>query len=166
MHGDAGRPRTSPSGCPVPNAATMRTTWRHVDSPLLLGRATERDLDAITGLIDEAAEWLRTRNTDQWAQPWPSEEERSHRILKDLRAGKTWIARDESGSPAATITADPEDSPIWPRETLRDRAVYVCRLVVSRSHGGQGLGGAPGLGRAQRQAALRSPLGQSRCMDD
>jgi len=110
------------------------------DSPLLLGRATERDLDVITGLIDEAAEWLRTRNTDQWAQPWPSEEERSHRILKDLQAGKSWIARDESGSAVATITADPEDSPIWPRETLRDRAVYVCRLVVSRSHAGRGLG--------------------------
>ncbi len=110
------------------------------DSPLLLGRATERDLDVITGLIDEAAEWLRARNTDQWAQPWPSEEARSPRILKDLQAGKSWIARDESGSPVATITADPEDSPIWPREILRDRAVYVCRLVVSRSHAGQGLG--------------------------
>jgi ribosomal protein S18 acetylase RimI-like enzyme len=110
------------------------------DSPLLLGRATERDLDVITDLIDEAAGWLRTRNTDQWAQPWPSEEERSHRILKDLQAGKSWIARDESGSAVATITAEPEDSPIWPRETLRDRAVYVCRLVVSRSHAGRGLG--------------------------
>jgi hypothetical protein len=35
------------------------------DSPLLLRRATERDHDMIIGLIDEAAEWLRTKNTDQ-----------------------------------------------------------------------------------------------------
>jgi len=110
------------------------------DSPLMLGRATERDLDVIIGLIDEAAEWLRTRNTDQWAQPWPSEEERSHRILKDLQAQKSWIVWDEGCSAAATITADPEDSPIWPKETLRDRAVYVSRLVVSRRHAGRGLG--------------------------
>jgi GNAT superfamily N-acetyltransferase len=110
------------------------------DSPLLLRRATERDLDVITGLIDEAADWLRTKNTDQWAQPWPSEEDRSHRILKDLQAGKSWIVWDKGGSPTATITADTEDSPIWPKETLRDRAVYVSRLVVSRGHAGQGIG--------------------------
>lgn len=110
------------------------------DSPLLLRRATERDFNVITGLIDEAADWLRTKNTDQWAQPWPSEEDRSHRILKDLQAGKSWIAWDKSGAPTATITADPEDSPIWPKETLRDRAVYVSRLIVSRGHAGQGIG--------------------------
>ena len=110
------------------------------DSPLLLRRATERDHDVIIGLIDEAAEWLRTKNTDQWAQPWPSGEDRSHRILKDLQAGKSWIASDGNGSPTATITTDPEDSPIWPKETLRDRAVYVARLVVSRSHAGLGIG--------------------------
>src|SRR5215468_10848219 len=45
------------------------------DSPLLLRRATERDHGVIVGLIDGAAEWLRTKNTDQWAQPWPSEED-------------------------------------------------------------------------------------------
>jgi GNAT superfamily N-acetyltransferase len=110
------------------------------DSPLLLRQATELDLDVITSLIDTAADWLRTKNTDQWAQPWPSEHDRSHRILRDLRAGKTWIAWDMSGSPAATITADPDDSPIWPRETMRDRAVYVSRLVVNRSHANQGIG--------------------------
>lgn len=112
------------------------------EPPLLLSRATgsDHDHDVITGLIDEAANWLRTKNTDQWAQPWPSEEDRSHRILRDLRARKTWIAWDEQGAPAATITADSEHSPIWPGWRLRERAVYVCRLVVSRGHAGEGLG--------------------------
>jgi GNAT superfamily N-acetyltransferase len=112
------------------------------DSPMLLRRATvsDDDHDVIIGLIDEAAEWLRTKNTDQWAQPWPSEEDRNHRIQTDLEAGKTWIAWDENGLPAATITADSEHSPIWPTKCLRDRAVYACRLVVSRSHAGQGFG--------------------------
>jgi GNAT superfamily N-acetyltransferase len=106
-----------------------------------LRRATERDHEVIIRLIDAAAEWLRTKNTDQWEQPWPSVEDRSHRILKDLRLDKTWIAW-EGGMPAATITIDPADNSIWPAEKLRDRAVYVCRLVVSRSHSGKGLGAA------------------------
>jgi hypothetical protein len=30
------------------------------------------DLGVVSGLVREAAEWLRTsKNTDQWAQPWP-----------------------------------------------------------------------------------------------
>jgi len=109
------------------------------EMPLGLSRAAESDLDVITGLIDEAAGWLRTKNTDQWAQPWPSEEDRSDRILTDLLAGKTCIAWD-GDTPVATITASAEDNPIWPAETQRERAVYVCRLVVRRSYSGQDLG--------------------------
>jgi GNAT superfamily N-acetyltransferase len=109
------------------------------ESLLALSRASERDLGVITGLIDEAANWLRTKNTDQWAQPWPSVEDRSDRILTDLLADRTWIAWD-GDTPAATFTASAEHNLIWPAETRRESAVYVCRLVVRRSHSGQGLG--------------------------
>jgi ribosomal protein S18 acetylase RimI-like enzyme len=113
---------------------------RGMGEPLpTLRRATEQDHAHIIRLIDEAAEWLRTKNTDQWAQPWPSGEDRSHRILRDLRAGKTWIASD-NGTPMATVTADHEDNPVWPKASRGDRAVYVSRLVVSRTHAGRGLG--------------------------
>jgi ribosomal protein S18 acetylase RimI-like enzyme len=111
------------------------------ESPFALCRAHEDDHDAIIGLIDAAAEWLRTKNTDQWAQPWPSGEDRSHRILRDLIAAKTWIAW-QGGTPAATITADRAVNPIWPAETQRDPAVYVCRLVINRVFARQGLGAA------------------------
>lgn len=109
------------------------------DSLLLLRRATGRELDVITGLIDQAADWLRTKNTDQWAQPWPSEEDRHHRIRRDLLAGKTWIAWAGT-RPIATITAAAEDSNIWPKDSRKEPAVYVSRLVVSREHAGQSLG--------------------------
>lgn len=113
---------------------------RGMGEPLpTLRRAVERDHVEIIRLIDEAAEWLRTKNTDQWAQPWPSKEDRSHRILRDLRAAKTWIVSDD-GTPMATVTADHEDNPLWPKTSRRDRAVYVSRLVVSRTHAGRGLG--------------------------
>jgi len=127
------------------------------ESPLTLHHATLRDHDVIIGLINAAADWLRTKNTDQWKQPWPSEEDRSHRIRRDLIAGRTWIAwRD--GIPAATITADQAANPIWPAETQRDPAVYVCRLVINRAFARQGLGAAlldwAGLG-ARRQYSAR-----------
>ena len=107
----------------------------------MLCRSHERDHDAIIGLIDAAAEWLRTKNTDQWAQPWPSEDDRNHRIRRDLIAGRTWIAWQDR-IPAATITADRAVNPIWPAETRREPAVYVGRLVVSRAFAGRGLGAA------------------------
>jgi ribosomal protein S18 acetylase RimI-like enzyme len=113
-----------------------------MEDPLpLLRRATESDWDIIIQLIDEAAEWLRTKNTDQWRQPWPSAEDRKHRILRDLRAERTWIASDR-GAPFGTVTADPEENPVWPKETRHDQAIYACRLVVARTHGGLGLGAA------------------------
>jgi len=111
------------------------------EPPFVLSRAHEDDRDVIIGLIDAAAEWLRTKNTDQWKQPWPSEEDRSHRIRRDLIAGNTWIAWQD-GTCAATITADRAVNPIWPTEIRRDPAVYVCRLVISRVFAGQGLGAA------------------------
>jgi GNAT superfamily N-acetyltransferase len=126
------------------------------DFAIVLRRASERDLDVIISMIDAAAGWLRTKNTDQWSQPWPSEEDRSHRILRDLRARKTWIAWDE-GLPVATITADSQGNLIWPAETRREPAVYVCRLVVSRGHAGRNLGAGlldwVGLRALQRYAA-------------
>ena len=109
--------------------------------PLALRRADRRDHDVIIGLIEAAAEWLRTKNTDQWTQPWPGREELDHRISRDLIAWNTWIAWQD-GIPAATITVDREVNPIWPTETRRDPAVYVCRLVVSRAFAGHGLGAA------------------------
>jgi GNAT superfamily N-acetyltransferase len=111
------------------------------DAPLLLRRAADSDHDVVIGLIGEAAAWLRTSDTAQWAQPWPSSEERRHRIRRDLIAGKTWIARD-GGIPAATMTADPDGNRAWPAEARRDPAVYVCRLAVGRACAGQGLGTA------------------------
>ena len=106
---------------------------------LTLRCAGERDQRVIIGLIDAAADWLRTKNTDQWEQPWPSVEDRRHRIHRDLLAGKTWIAWDGK-RPAATLTMATRDSHIWPKDARKERAVYVSRLVVSRDYAGQRLG--------------------------
>jgi GNAT superfamily N-acetyltransferase len=67
--------------------------------------------------------------------------DRAHRINHDLIAGNTWIAW-RGGTPAATITTDRGENPIWPARIRRDPAVYVSRLVVSRSFAGRRLGAA------------------------
>jgi len=108
---------------------------------LVLRRAGIHDHGAVSGLREEARQWLRTRSTDQWAKPWPSEDAREKRILAAIRAGRTWIAWDGI-IPAATITASPNHHGIWPEENRRDPAVYIRRLVVSRNrkYAGHGLG--------------------------
>ena len=110
--------------------------------------ATPGDLDEVSGLVHEAAEWLRTgKDTDQWANPWPDQAGQSERILNDLLKGKTWIVWD-GATAAATITVDTEgprdvnDQPVWPTRRRHESALYVRRVVVSRSYAGLGLGTA------------------------
>lgn len=124
------------------------------DLPLSLSRATDNDADmaVILRLIKEAADWLRTQGTDQWARPWPNRAGRDRMIRAALREGKTWICRD-NGTAVATITPDPAEDPYWSREQRGEPAVYIHRLVVSRQYAGAGLGAAllDWAGRAARR---------------
>jgi GNAT superfamily N-acetyltransferase len=106
---------------------------------LSLRRGTTNELEVIIRFVEEAAEWLRGKDTDQWARPWPNRAGRDNRILASLRQGKTWIGWDD-GIPAATITADPDEDPYWPDDFRGDPAVYVHRLIVGRHYRGTGLG--------------------------
>jgi GNAT superfamily N-acetyltransferase len=106
------------------------------------------DLDEIRGLVREAAEWLRTsKDTDQWANPWPDRAGQVERILNDLLKGKTWIVWDGTNA-AATVTVDTEEpldlneQPVWPAHKRREPALYVRRVIVSRRYAGLGLGAA------------------------
>jgi len=102
--------------------------------------ATTSDLELILCFLGEAADWLRTKGTDQWSSPWPSEAERDARVKRDLTAARTWIAADD-GIPMATITCRPDDnSEFWTKSEQSDLAVYVSRVVVSRGYAGQGIG--------------------------
>ena len=106
---------------------------------LVLRQANVDDFGTVHSLLTEASRWLRTKDTDQWAAPWPDANGRNERIKKAIGAGRTWIAWDHR-RPAATLTASPNDHRIWPGACVRDPAVYVRRIVVSRGYAGQGLG--------------------------
>lgn len=103
------------------------------------------DLEAVRKLAREAATWLRTKGTDQWAKPWPDPAGHRERILNDLIKGKTWIAWDRMTA-AATITIDTDepldqnDQPVWPAQKSREPALYVRRVIVSRNYAGMKLG--------------------------
>ena len=72
---------------------------------LRIRRGTTGDADTIIGMIDEAADWLRGKGTDQWARPWPNRSARDGRVRRGLRNGHTWIV--EAARPIATITYRP-----------------------------------------------------------
>ena len=109
---------------------------------LVLRRATPGDFEAVRSLLREASRWLGTRNTDQWAVPWPDENGRNTNIKRAIRAGRTWVAWDDS-RPVATLTASPNHHMIWPAANGQEPAVYVRRITVSRrpEYAGHGLGG-------------------------
>lgn len=113
--------------------------------PYLLRKATPAHADVIRNLTDEASHWLRGKNTDQWARPWPSPSGRDKRIIEDLVAGRTWIVWDNDLG-VGTITIDtrvPVDAAqnrVWPAHRLTESALYVHRVIVRRSYAGRQLG--------------------------
>lgn len=102
------------------------------------------DLDVVLGLIDEASTWLRDKETNQWARPWPNRKARDARVLAGLTNGKTWIVWD-GDTAAATVTLAARANPaVWSKPgcdcDLSQRAVYVHRLITARNYSGWDLG--------------------------
>jgi GNAT superfamily N-acetyltransferase len=113
--------------------------------PFALRQATPEDLHDLRRLVREVTEWLQTsKDTDQWAKPWPTREARDRRLLAGLENRKTWIIWD-GDILAATVTIATRANPaVWsmPSATcdLSEPAVYAHRLITARDYAGQGLG--------------------------
>ncbi|MGW5363044.1 GNAT family N-acetyltransferase [Actinopolymorpha pittospori] len=87
----------------------------------------------------EASEWLAEIGINQWAQPWPTHEAMVERSAASIRAGETWMVRDDEGATAATVTLDTYADPqLWTAREHAEPAMYVHRLIVRR--GWLGLG--------------------------
>jgi GNAT superfamily N-acetyltransferase len=105
--------------------------------------AEARDLEDIHGLIGEAAGWLQgTKNTDQWARPWPNRQARDTRLRQAVKDHLTWMLHID-GHLAGTITIREQgSSDLWEVAELLDPAVYVSRLIVRRRYAGRKIGAA------------------------
>ncbi len=113
--------------------------------PMLIEPAKIKHLDAVLDLVDEASTWLRDyKETDQWAEPWPTKKKRDARILKGLQNGRTWIVWDGDTAAATVTIATACDPAVWSEPActcdLTERAVYVHRLITARKYAGWGLG--------------------------
>ena len=98
--------------------------------------ATPDDLEVLLGLIDDAADWLRAKNTSQWAKPWPNRLERDLRVVRGLMACRTWLVEDD-GIPVATVTYRPDGNhDLWTKDEREEPAVYMSRLVINRRYAG------------------------------
>ncbi len=110
---------------------------------LLIRRANPGEMPVVIGLIEEAATWLRTKGTDQWAKPWPSLRARNERVRRGLAQRKTWLVEDAAGTVVATVTFREEGNHmLWSPQDRLASAVYISRLVVKREYAGLDIGGA------------------------
>lgn len=115
---------------------------------LRIGRAkaTSEHVNAILGLIDEAREWLPSKDTDQWSKPWPDREQRDARVYRALVLGATWLVWEivcGRAILAATVTVTAKaNRAVWSASAceLAERAVYAHRLITARRYAGWGLG--------------------------
>lgn len=111
---------------------------------IVCAEPTADNLKAVLGLVEDAREWLWTKDTDQWAAPWPNEKARDTRVLKGLQSGTTWIVWD-GDIPAATVTVTRrKNAAVWSEPActcdLAEPAVFVHRLITARKYAGLGLG--------------------------
>lgn len=107
---------------------------------LWVRQALLSDMATIIEMIDEAAAWLRGRNTDQWATPYPNRKARDARVRRGLQGRKTWLVEDATG-PVATVTYRQDANPkLWAELEQAERAVYLSRLIVRRRSAGQEIG--------------------------
>ena len=102
--------------------------------------ATAEDLEILIAFRDEASRWLRARGIDQWSSPWPSEDLMAEGMLRNIKAGETFIVWDD-GTPAAAITVDRWANPdLWTPAEAAEAALYAHKLTVARAYAGRGLG--------------------------
>lgn len=125
--------QAGPPGRTCPNAGAMNDI-------LQIRPAVADDIRKIIGLIDEAADWLDTRGTDQWARPWPDRTARDERIHRGIEDGRTWMVEDD-GELVGTITCGSSgNKDLWTDAEQEEPALYISRLIVSRKRAGRGIG--------------------------
>jgi hypothetical protein len=104
-----------------------------------MGVHPERDRRVILAMRQEASDWLAKQGIDQRAAACPIPEAQSERILTSIRAGETWMVRDDQGATAATVALDSFSDPkLWTPEAQQEPSMYLHRLIVRRKYVGLG----------------------------
>ena len=109
---------------------------------MMLRPANTAEVGRIMQLRAEAAEWLTSEvGTDQWSEPWPSDNEMRETIRRSIERGETWMAVNDSGRTIGTVALDDYTADgLWTEAELAEPARYVHRLIIDRDFAGQGIG--------------------------
>jgi ribosomal protein S18 acetylase RimI-like enzyme len=102
--------------------------------------ATEEDIDDIVLLRDNAVEWLRSMQSDQWQKPWPSAEGAGARLRQSIDKRTTWLVRLSADAAATFVIDEYSDPHLWTEFEQSERALYIHRFIVHRDYSGIGLG--------------------------
>ena len=112
------------------------------------------DIAAVLALGDEAVKWMNARgNTQQWGTaPWTRNQKREAAIGDQARGGGMRIAEDQDGVVLGALVITEVPAAYVP--AAAERELYINLLLVSRRHGGQGIG-AVLIEHAKQEAAAR-----------
>jgi GNAT superfamily N-acetyltransferase len=98
------------------------------------------DIPTILRWREDTAAWLSRRGSDQWNDTGLSRESFTRRVTESVKAGTTWIAESDDGTPLGTIAVDStSDRGLWTAEEL-EQAYVIHRMIVDRSAAGRGVG--------------------------
>jgi len=109
-----------------------------MEGRLVVQRADERCLLDILDIWQDAAQWLRAQQIDQWM---PTSFDLSE-VQACLTGGNELFLLKEDGAAAGTFYINWSDPFIWGDSSVLDEepAGYIHRLAVGRSRHGRGLG--------------------------
>jgi GNAT superfamily N-acetyltransferase len=93
-------------------------------------QATTHDLEIVSGILLEAAQWLN----DTGKPMWRDDELKPERITSDVTAGLFFLAESD-GEAAGTVRFQLEDPQFWP-DVYRHNSTYIHRLAVRRKFAG------------------------------
>lgn len=101
--------------------------------------AAPADVPSLMALRTEAEQWLASLGIDQWSDP-----ETGDRAIAKWREaiddGRTWVVTSDTGAVSATVSRGPADRDFWRDDDQPHSALYLYKLIVSRSASGAGLG--------------------------
>ena len=103
-------------------------------------KTTEKDLDSVIKIIDEAKEFLKNNNIDQWQNGYPNKEV----ILRDIENDHSYVLDDNGEIIATTVLSfdgDKNYDVIYNGDWITDNKYGVIhRIAVSRDYANRGIG--------------------------
>jgi GNAT superfamily N-acetyltransferase len=111
-------------------------------------QATAADVDTVSSILIEAANWLEKRDMPMWR----ANELLPERIAKDVREGLFFLG-ERMGEPAGTIKFQLSDLEFWP-DVPEHESAFIHRLAVRRRFAGGGVSAALLSWAVERTASL------------